>query len=326
MEEALKQLAEARPDRGSPSHSSHEPSTATPKPETRNSKPGTAAYEAAIKPRTKQKLSKLRSFFFAQRNRVLDNLENLTKTVPQPSDGGTESPSPSHTGRGARGEGLGEESGVRPSDHASPITHQASSHHLLFDPAEETKLLLQKLAPMIRADLELGFRMVAEELSFSDSSLSSEQVLTFLAERQKSLSHVNQTTLKELTDSVLEGLRNHEPFKQLAARVKTIYQDASDRRAGVIAGSETNSAVNAGRLLAMRAAKVVKKGWQTADDEKVRPAHAQAEVDYGKGIPIDEPFIVGGEELLYPGDPHGSIGNIINCRCYSFPITGDESR
>jgi hypothetical protein len=32
-------------------------------------------------------------------------------------------------------------------------------------------------------------------------------------------------------------------------------------------------------------------------------------------VPIDEPFIVSGEELMYPGDPSGSAGNVINCRC-----------
>jgi len=292
------------------------------------------AYAAALQPRIKQKLSKLRSFFFAQRNRVLDNLENLTKTVPQPSDGGTESPSPSHTasprpsdGRGIKGEGNGEWRGVRGegSDHASRFTLQApSTHHLLFDPAEETKLLFQKLAPSFRADLELGFRMIAEELSLNDSSLSPEQALPLLSEREKSLIHVNESTLKELTASVLEGLRNHESFKQLAGRVKAIFQDASDRRAPAIAETETNSAVNAGRLMAMRAAKVQKKRWQTAEDEKVRPAHALAGAAYAEGIPVDEPFIVGGEALMYPGDPHGSIGNIINCRCYSFPVLEDQ--
>ena len=35
-------------------------------------------------------------------------------------------------------------------------------------------------------------------------------------------------------------------------------------------------------------------------------------------IPVDDPFIVGGEELMFPGDPNGSPGNVINCRCFTF--------
>jgi len=30
---------------------------------------------------------------------------------------------------------------------------------------------------------------------------------------------------------------------------------------------------------------------------------------------MDEPFIIGGESLDYPGDPSGSAANVINCRC-----------
>jgi hypothetical protein len=37
----------------------------------------------------------------------------------------------------------------------------------------------------------------------------------------------------------------------------------------------------------------------------------------------DEPFIVMGEQLDYPGDPVGSAGNVINCRCTQIYITED---
>jgi hypothetical protein len=37
--------------------------------------------------------------------------------------------------------------------------------------------------------------------------------------------------------------------------------------------------------------------------------------------PIDKPFDVGGEQLMYPGDPDGgSPGNTINCRCTVLPV------
>lgn len=35
----------------------------------------------------------------------------------------------------------------------------------------------------------------------------------------------------------------------------------------------------------------------------------------GQEVPYDEPFEVGGEELMFPGDPDGSPWNICNCRC-----------
>ena len=44
----------------------------------------------------------------------------------------------------------------------------------------------------------------------------------------------------------------------------------------------------------------------------MRPGHAEAD---GQEVKIDEPFIVDGESLMYPGDVTGSASNVINCRC-----------
>ena len=65
------------------------------------------------------------------------------------------------------------------------------------------------------------------------------------------------------------------------------------------------------------------KVWKTMGDDNVRPAHQDAELDYVDGIPLDEPYIVDGEELWWPGDPSGSDGNVINCRCWEEHIRGD---
>lgn len=56
----------------------------------------------------------------------------------------------------------------------------------------------------------------------------------------------------------------------------------------------------------------VKKQWVAIMDSRTRDAHAAAN---GQIVEIDKPFLVGGENLMYPGDASGSIGNIINCRC-----------
>jgi hypothetical protein len=54
------------------------------------------------------------------------------------------------------------------------------------------------------------------------------------------------------------------------------------------------------------------KTWVAVLDNQTRPEHAFAD---GQSVDINESFDVGGEELEYPGDPNGSAGNIINCRC-----------
>lgn len=61
-------------------------------------------------------------------------------------------------------------------------------------------------------------------------------------------------------------------------------------------------------------AKAFTKTWRSVGDSKTRPAHRAAD---GQTVPYDRPFIVDGEQLMFPGDSSlgAKIGNTINCRC-----------
>jgi uncharacterized protein with gpF-like domain len=61
------------------------------------------------------------------------------------------------------------------------------------------------------------------------------------------------------------------------------------------------------------------KKWVTKHDDKVRKTHAAAD---GQTVPLNAPFVVGGQLLMFPGDPRGSAGETINCRCVL--VAGDE--
>jgi hypothetical protein len=60
----------------------------------------------------------------------------------------------------------------------------------------------------------------------------------------------------------------------------------------------------------------MQKEWNATLDARTRPEHAAA---HGQRVPVDKPFTVGGEQLMYPNDPRGSAGNVINCRCVMLP-------
>lgn len=55
-----------------------------------------------------------------------------------------------------------------------------------------------------------------------------------------------------------------------------------------------------------------RRRWVTMHDDKVRETHRHAE---GQTVGIDEPFVVGGAVLRYPGDRQGPAAEVINCRC-----------
>lgn len=56
------------------------------------------------------------------------------------------------------------------------------------------------------------------------------------------------------------------------------------------------------------------KTWKAHRDELTRPTHAEAD---GQTVPINEPFVVGGYRMMFPGDT--SLGapaqEIVRCRC-----------
>jgi SPP1 gp7 family putative phage head morphogenesis protein len=125
---------------------------------------------------------------------------------------------------------------------------------------------------------------------------------------------ITDDTEKMLREQLEEANANGEDIDQIMRRVSNVF-DISETgyRAEMIARTETISAANAGTLEGYKQTGLVnQKQWLTAEDERTREWHADAD---GQTVDIDEPFDVGGEELDFPGDPNGSPENIINCRC-----------
>ena len=128
------------------------------------------------------------------------------------------------------------------------------------------------------------------------------------------LAKVNQITRDRVAQQLTEGLDKGESLAQLTDRVAGTF-DASRGRALVIARTQTAGAINTGRHESFRHATVAGKSWITSGDDHVRDSHKAAGATYANPIPLDQPFIVDGESLAYPGDPSGSAKNIANCRC-----------
>ena len=61
----------------------------------------------------------------------------------------------------------------------------------------------------------------------------------------------------------------------------------------------------------------LQKQWLATGDNRTRLSHLQA---HGKVVPVGDPFIVGGAELMYPLDPAGPPQETIQCRCDSITV------
>lgn len=84
-------------------------------------------------------------------------------------------------------------------------------------------------------------------------------------------------------------------------------------RAVRIARTESTGAYNFASLDALSIEGVRFKKWNASYDSRTRPEHRDAD---GQVAALDSPFLVGGQALMFPGDPSGAARLTINCRCF----------
>ena len=115
----------------------------------------------------------------------------------------------------------------------------------------------------------------------------------------------------EAMGRVAKLIRDEKTFSSAFARAEAIVRTETNR---VFSAANADVAQQSAAIVAKTGGRMV-KWWLTAHDSRVRPAHVQAGEDYTreKAIPLEEPFMVDGEELMYPLDPNGSAANTINC-------------
>lgn len=57
--------------------------------------------------------------------------------------------------------------------------------------------------------------------------------------------------------------------------------------------------------------------WLTAMDGRQRDTHGAAN---GQVVPMNEPFTVGGYQMMHPGDPNAPAEEVCECRCAELPV------
>lgn len=132
----------------------------------------------------------------------------------------------------------------------------------------------------------------------------------------KKVRAITETTRKQLRAELAAGVREGESIQELAKRVDKLYlEQIIPNRSVVIARTEVISASNLGsRAGAKETGLPLLHEWIATPDERTREAHAEAD---GQTVPLDEPFEVDGEQLMFPGDDSlgASAENLIQCRC-----------
>lgn len=121
---------------------------------------------------------------------------------------------------------------------------------------------------------------------------------------------------RQITAQLTSGILQGESIKHLADRLQKNIPDMNRQSAVRAARTAVTGAQNAGRMDSYRQAEEMgiqlQKQWMATLDNRTRHDHAGADE---QTVDVDQPFIVGGYKLMFPGDPNGPGHEIYNCRC-----------
>ncbi len=176
---------------------------------------------------------------------------------------------------------------------------------------------------------ELGARQIANEIGESevakelaDKVTGSKYIQSKLVVSNTKIGKINQHTKKVIEKTLTDSIRAGNSVQQIADKISDKLGD-NRKRALSIARTQTSGAVSSGRQQAMKVSGVKEKRWLTSGDTVVRDAHHKAN---NQIVKVGEAFVVGGEKLMYPGDPSGSAGNVIHCRCVAVPHVNRQGK
>lgn len=192
----------------------------------------------------------------------------------------------------------------------------------LFDLSAEDIELLREISGDV---VDIGRRAAngaAESLSkwnitgtFDVKNPKFDEILTGFQNRIK---RVNQTTYDTIKELLKESYQNNESIDDIKKKLTETYDQFNKVRAQTIARTEMNGLVNGASHEAYRQNGIAWEEWLTAPGAD-NPRHELLAGLDGQLRRLSEPFEVGGDLMLYPGDPSGSAENTINCRCTVIP-------
>ena len=128
---------------------------------------------------------------------------------------------------------------------------------------------------------------------------------------------------KRVRNAVTQGIIQGESVKEVGDRLTGELATSNAAKMDMFARTAINGAQNAGRMDRLHEAEEmgieIRKKWLATLDQRTRDTHQALD---GQEQPVDEPFVVDGMKIDYPGDPFAPPELSYNCRCtltYVYP-------
>ncbi|MDH5664667.1 MAG: phage head morphogenesis protein [Nitrosopumilus sp.] len=177
--------------------------------------------------------------------------------------------------------------------------------------------LLKETLDDIYNDIVLTSGAATAQILSGSFDILNPDVLKMMYNKLDKIVDINITTEDAIKLQLQRGIDAGDSINLMAMRIQSVFDDASNYRATTIARTEVIGTYNGTSYETYRQNDIEKNQWLATLDGRDRPDHADAHMMIAR---VDKGFNVGGEILMFPGDPSGSAGNIINCRCTTIAI------
>ncbi len=195
---------------------------------------------------------------------------------------------------------------------------------VIFSKDDFGSALTEALRNPIHAALESSVADLMSEIGRADDpwKMPPADAIKFIRSRENKISGVSETAFSQLKTALESAVKAGKNIDEIAGDIKGVFNGLSRYEARKIAMTEVCALDGFARHEGMKGAGIELKSWLSSHGPNVRPAHEAAEARYeAHPIPLEDPFVVGGENLMYPGDPAGSAANVINCQCIQLACT-----
>lgn len=177
------------------------------------------------------------------------------------------------------------------------------------------QLMDSEVLPEVQGLMSRVFRRVA-----GDQPVTPAFEADYLNAAGNRLRNVPNEVYARIVREIETGIAEGESIPDISSRVRTLLTASGTNlwpnRATTVARTESLSAINAGAYAGAvqdaedRGDVAPMKVWLATSDNRVRPTHKAA--DKQRTL-LTSPFVVGGAQLLFPGDPRGPANEVINC-------------
>lgn len=140
------------------------------------------------------------------------------------------------------------------------------------------------------------------------------------------ISDISLTARNRINNQLAQVLIGTQPLSAAVTQVDRLLGGGARNRARTVVYTEIgrihSAATQASLEEAAQRLPGMKKRWVKSGKKHPRDEHVGA---HGQVVPVNEPFIVGGEALMFPRDPKASARNTINCGCRHIPVVDGSS-